>query len=250
MEENEVIGENQEITTYTQEQVDEMLKKRDEENEKAFDEKFNKRWGNKERKYQMDRKEEDELINLLKEQTGKNSISELLDLSYDQYKIERPVHNDEDMKILGKYDAQSILNLEYEDIEAEANRLSQIKRTPREEATFTELGNYLKENKLKQTRIKEIKENGIDESILNDSEFNAFMNKFNNDTSIKDIVDIYNSTKLKKQKPFNAGSLKSQTSKEDSEFFTEEEFMALTAEDMKNPKIFEKARRTSLQLNK
>lgn len=238
--------------TYSQEEVDEILKQKADEYEKSFDEKFNTRWGKEQRKNERNNKKERELINLLKNQTGTDDIEELLNLSYEQYGIDKPVapENDEDLKILGKYDAQSILSLDLEDIEEEANRLAGIKRTAREEATFLELGKYLTETREKQKRKKEIEESGIDESILEDDDFKNFMGKFNQDTSLKEIVDFYNSTKQPKSKPFSAGSLKSKAEKEDSEFYTEEEFQALTVEDLKNPKIFEKARRTSLHLTK
>lgn len=44
-----------------------------------------------------------------------------------------------------------------------------------------------------------------------------------------------------KSKPFSAGSVTGKKVKEDSEYFTQEEFMSLTEEDLKNPKIYEKA---------
>ncbi len=252
--ENEV-QENGEIDTpktYSQEEVDEILKQKADEYEKSFDEKFNTRWGKEQRKNERNNKKERELINLLKTQTGTQDIDDLLNLSYEQYNVDRPTisEDEEDLKVLGKYDAQSILSLDLEDIEEEATRLAGIKRNAREEAAFLEIGKFLTENKEKQKRKKEIEEAGIDKSILEDADFKDFMGKFNQNTSLKEIVDFYNSTKQPKSKPFSAGSLKSKGEKEDSEFYTEEEFKALTAEELKNPKIFEKARRTSLHLTK
>lgn len=261
MEENEELELNNEVQengevdapkSYSQEEVDEMLKQKADEYEKSFDEKFNTRWGKEQRKNEKNNRKERELINLLKNQTGTDDIEELLNISYEQYGIDKPVttENEEDLKVLGKNDAQSILSLDLEDIEEEANRLAKIKRNAREEAAFLEIGKYLTETHQKQKRKKEMEEAGIDESMLEDSNFKGFMEKFNPNTSLKEIVDIYNSTKEPKSKPYSAGSLKSKGEKEDSEFYTEEEFKALTAEDLKNPKIFEKARRTSLHLTK
>ncbi len=261
MEENEELELNNEVQengevdapkSYSQEEVDEMLKQKAEEYEKSFDEKFNTRWGKEQRKNEKNNRKERELINLLKNQTGTDDIEELLNISYEQYGIDKPVatENEEDLKVLGKNDAQSILSLDLEDIEEEANRLAKIKRNAREEATFLELGKYLTQTREKQKRKQEIKEVGIDESILEDSNFKSFMEKFNSNTSLKEIVDFYNSTKEPKSKPYSAGSLKSKGEKEDSEFYTEEEFKALTAEDLKDPRVFEKARRTSLHLTK
>ena len=138
----------------------------------------------------------DELINLLKEQTSKDNIDDLLDMSYEQYGVEKPtISNSKDDEILGKHDAKEILELDDETIEEEANRLAGISnRSAREQATFMELGNYLTTKKEKEKRIKEIKESGIDEEILDNSDFKDFMGKFNKDTSISDIYDLYSKT--------------------------------------------------------
>ena len=68
-----------------------------------------------------------------------------------------------DEEILGKYDAKEILELDDEAIEEEANRLANMKRNAREDATFMELGKYLTTKKTEAKKRKEIKEAGIDE---------------------------------------------------------------------------------------
>lgn len=236
---------NEEKKTFTVEEVEEMKSQLKQEYETSFDEKFNKRWGREMQKRERDDAEKEELINLLKNQTGKESVKDLLDLSYEQYNVERPkVSNSKDDEILGKYDAKEILELDDSDIEEEANRLAGMKnRSAREETTFMELGKYLTNKKSEAKRKNEIKEAGIDEEILNDKDFQGFMSKFREDTSLKDIYDIYSSRQIdtKKEKPFSAGSLKDKKHKEETEFFSEEEFMALTEKDLENPKIYEKA---------
>ena len=68
------------------------------------------------------------------------------------------------------------------------------------------------------------------------------MGKFNKNTSISDIYELFSKTHdTVKKKPFSAGSVKGKQTKEESEYFTQDEFMALTEEDLKNPKIYEKA---------
>lgn len=249
---NMEINNEQEQKTFTLEEVEEMKSQLKQEYETSFDDKFNKRWGHEMSKRDRNNAEKDELINLLKSQTGKNNIEDLLNLSYEQYGVERPkVSNSKDDEILGKYDAKEILDLDYEAIEEEANRLAGItNRTAREQATFMELGNYLTSKKLEAKRKEEIKEAGIDEDLLNNQDFKDFTSKFNENTSLKDIYDIYSKTQnsTKKTKPFSAGSLKDKKIKEDSDYFTEEEFKALTAEDLKNPKIYEKAMKSRLLL--
>ncbi|MFG6319599.1 MAG: hypothetical protein K1W33_07100 [Clostridia bacterium] len=235
----EVVETSQQTKTYSQEEVDKLIADNNENNQKAW----NKRWGQEKSKMERQFEKERELSNLLQTQTNAKDIDELLDISYKQYGQERP-NNSKDEEILGKNDAKEILELDdLESIESEANRLASKKRSAREEATFLELGNYLTAKKSEAKRKEEIKEAGIEETLLENAEFKEFMNKFNKDTSLKDIYDIYSktTTNSKKEKPFSAGSLKGNASKEESEYFTQDEFMALTAKDLENPKIYEKA---------
>jgi len=259
LEEKEVVNQEESIEnneteqkeTFTLEEVEEIKAQIKAENEAKFDEKFNKRWGNEQRKFARENSEKDELIELLKSQTGKDNIKDLLDLSYEQYGVKRPnISNSKDEEILGKYDAKEILELDDEAIEEEANRLANIKRNAREEATFMELGNYLTSKKAEAKRKKEIKEAGIDEDLLNNPDFKDFSSKFNSNTSLKDIYEIYSNTHevKKKEKPFSPGSLKDKKVKTETEYFSEEEFYALTREDLKNPVIYQKAMKTRAKL--
>lgn len=237
---SEEVVESQEVKTYTEEEVNAIREQMKADNQKAWD----KRWGREKSKMEKEYAEKDELINLLKEQTGAKDLSNLLDISYSQYGIDRPnIVNQKDEEKLGKVDAQEILELDDETIEDEANRLAGISnRSAREEATFMELGKYLTDKKETEKRKKEIIEAGIDEEFLEDDGFKKFMGKFNKDIPLKEIVDVYNSMNgSKKEKPFTPGSLKDKKVKEESEYFTEEEFNNLTREDLKNPVIFRKA---------
>lgn len=237
----EVVENSEQTKTYSQEEVDALIAENNKNNQKAWD----KRWGQEKSKMERQFEKERELSELLRSQTDAKDIDELLDISYQQYGKERP-SNSKDEEILGKNDAKEILELDMESIESEANRLASKKRNAREEATFLELGNFLTTKKAEAKRKEEIKEAGIDEALLDNSEFKEFMSKFNKDTSLKDIYDIYSKTNTnsKKDKPFSAGSLKGNAGKEESEYFTQEEFMALTAKDLENPKIYEKAMRS------
>ena len=98
LEEKEVVNQEESIEnneteqkeTFTLEEVEEIKAQIKAENEAKFDEKFNKRWGNEQRKFARENSEKDELIELLKSQTGKDNIKDLLDLSYEQYGVKRP----------------------------------------------------------------------------------------------------------------------------------------------------------------
>jgi hypothetical protein len=217
------------------------------EYQEQFDEKFNKRWGREMAKMERNNAKTNELIDLLKTQTGKSDIDELLDLSYEQYEVERPISS-RDEEILGRNDARELLDSEDLDyIESEANRLANIKnRNPRQQATFMELGGYLTNKKKEAKRKQEIQEAGIDESVLTNDDFRSFASKFRDDVSMKDIYETYSkmSGGNKKEKPFSAGSLKDTKHENKSElkdFYTPEEARKFTRKDFKqNPELLKR----------
>lgn len=248
--ENEVetSGEQETTKTYSQEELDEMLEEQRKKINKANQDAWNRRWGHEKSKMESENAKKDELIKLLSEQTKADSVDDLLKNAYEQYGVERPsTNNTRDEERLGKLDAQELLELDDEIIEEEAERLSQMKRSVREEAIFMELGKYLTDKKEQAKRKKEIEESGIEEEVYNQAEFQDFMKKFNKETSLAEIVDLYSKTKApaeKKEKPFSGGSLKDNKKKGESKYFTKEEFDALTAKDLKDPLIYEKAMRS------
>lgn len=235
-----------EVKTFTEQEVEELKAQLKADYEKSFDEKFNKRWGREMSKIERSNAKKNELVDLLKQQTGKTDLDELLSLTYKSYGVEQPVTNSKDEEILGKYDAKEVLDSnDYEFILDEVNRLADKDRTQREQAMFMELGGYLTNHNKEEKRKNQIKEAGIENEVLNDDKFKEFSNKFNEDTSIVDIYNLYKAVNPK-EKPFSSGSLKDVKAKS-SELFTKEEFMALTSEDLKNPKIFEKAMKSKKQ---
>lgn len=238
MEDNET--KNEEKTTYTLEEVEAIKKQMQDDFTNTFDDKFKKSWAKEKSKIERENAKKDELINLIKSQTGADSMEELLDLSYEQYEVERPTSTKDD-EILGKHDAKELLELDdYEEIENEANRLSQINRNARENAEFMELASYLQGKKTELKRKNEIKEAGLDENILNDPKFNDFLSKFNEGVKISDAYDLFQKINPK-QEPFNTGSLQDKKTTNEEAYFTKDEFMALTDEDLKNPIIYKKA---------
>jgi hypothetical protein len=247
MENNEQDNSEEVEKTYTEADIEEMKNQMKEQYEKSFDEKFNKRWGKEMRNIEKRNAKTNELISLLEQQTGKNNLDDLLALSYEQYGVERPnttEFSDEDIQTLGRLDAKKLLDgSDYEDIEEEANRLAEIEdRTPREQAMFMELGQYLTAKKSEQKRKKELQDNGIDESVLEDAEFKNYLSKFKDDVSISEIYESYTKLKPGKEKPFSTGSLKG-TNVEDKnkvkEFYTFEESKQFTRADFdKNPALW------------
>lgn len=242
--------EQQQPKTYSEEEVEAIKKQINEDNQKAW----NKRWGREKSKMEKEFEKERELAKVMREQTQTSSMDELLDVTYQNYGIERPsVSNSKDDEILGKYDAKEILELDDEAIEEEANRLAGLKRTAREEATFMELGKYLTNKKKEIKRKQEIQEAGIKEDVLNDEKFKDFSSKFRDDVSMKEIYDSY-SKMYPKEKPYNPGSATgtSQSNKNEvKEYYTYEESLKFTRKDMdENPELFKALERSMQQWGK
>lgn len=227
--------------TYTQADIDDMKAKWEE----GFQKKFDKAIARKMKEYDDESFKKDQLINVIKEQTQSNSLDELLDMSEEQYgvTIQRTRTSKNDEKVLGKNDAKEILDLQDEEFaESELNRLANLKRTDREEETYNELKSNVEARKFEAKRKKEIEENGLDEGVVDSEDFKAFENKFSKETPITDIYDMYSKINgIKEDKPFSAGSLKDTKAKQTDEFYTLDEFNALTSKDLDDPRVYEKA---------
>lgn len=226
---------------YTQAEIDGMKAKWEGNYQKRLD----KAIARKMKEYDDESFKKDQLISVLKEQTNKETLDDLLDMSEQQYgvTIQRTRTSKNDERVLGKHDAEEILEIQDDDYaEKELNRLANLKRTEREEETYSELKSNLETRKLEAQRKKEIKDNGLDEELVNSDNFKAFEQKFSKETPITDIYEMYEKINgVKEEKPFSAGSLKDTKSKQTDEFFTLDEFNALSAKDLDDPKIYEKA---------
>lgn len=253
--ENQEVTENQQANTktYSEEEVESIKRQIHEDNQKAWD----KRWGREKSKMEEEYSKETELVNLLKKQTNAVNIDDLLKMSYEQYGVERPINsNPRDEEILGKADAQEILDLnDYQAIEEEANRLAEISnRNAREDAMFMELGKHLTENKKKEARKRELESLGIPEkNLLEDEKFKAYMSKFRDETPLKDIYDNYKLTQPPKEQPFSEGSVRDNgtITNEVKDFYTYEEASKFTKKDFdKNPKLFQAVQKSMTRWSK
>lgn len=230
--------------TYTQADIDDMKAKW----ESGFQKRLGKEVDRKMRTYEDENFKKDQLIDILKEQTGRETIDDLLDMSEEQYgvTVDRTRTSKRDQKVLGKYDAKEILEAEDDEFtERELNRLANLKRTEREEETYSELKSNFESKRTAAQRKKEIEEKGLDENVVNSDDFKAFEKKFSKDTPISDVYDMFEKvSNVKEDKPFSPGSLKDTKSKQTDEFFSADEFNALTDKDFDDPKIYEKAMKT------
>lgn len=161
---------------------------------------------------------------------------------YEEQGITIPKFNDSyserDEKILAKADAQEIIDLGRQEMEAEANRIASIpmeKRTIREKAIFETVCKEL----INLKDIDELKAKGYKTDILETREFSQFRDQFNVNTPISTIYEMYNKIngQVVKQ-PASPGSAKTNTTNNEiKDYYTPEEVRAFTDEELDNPKL-------------
>lgn len=236
--------EKQEVKTYTAEEVEKIVNDRVNtllpkkiEREKR---KMEKQYSDKLAKYE-------ETDSILKAGLGTKDISESNQRMREFYKEQgidipvysKPRYSEEDEKILGKAEASKIIDLGFEEMQEEANRLAAIgadKMTPREKVMFNTLADELTHQK----QIKELAELGVKEEILSNSEFKEFASQFTSKTPIKTVYEMYTVTHQSKPKTEKIGSMKNNISKEEKDFYTPDEVNALTPEEWEKPGVWEK----------
>ena len=221
----EEVAENVETTTeetpktYTQEEVDAIVGKRIARNTAKITKQFERKYGR--------------LEEVLKAGTGNESVEELTNTFTDfnekkgiQLKKE-PEYSARDIEVLAMAEAKDIINSGYEDVVDEVERLTEVgfaNMTPREKAVFK----VLAEHRQNAERKNELTKLGVTEDVYGSKEFTEFASKFNPNTPVKDIYDIYSKT-LPKKEIKTMGSMKN-TSKDNAvkDFYTPDEARAFS----------------------
>lgn len=238
----EQTAENVEITTeetpktYTEAEfnakLDEVLGKKIARKEAKIRKEYERKYG--------------DLETVLKAGTGKESVEEMTNTFADFYRNkgieipQKPSYSDKDIEVLARADAEDFIRGGLEDVIEETDRLADIgvqNMTAREKAVFR----VLAEHRQKAERSKELNAIGVTEDIYESKEFKDFAGKFNSNTSIKDIYEIYAKTLPKKDiKPM--GSMKNNVSDNGTikDFYSPDEAKKFTKEDFdKNPALFD-----------
>ena len=188
-----------------------------------------------------------QLENVLKTGTGKESVEEITDTFKEFYQKKgfqfdvKPDYSEEDIAILAKAEAEDIIRSGYEDVVEEVERLTEIgfaNMTSREKALFKVLADH----RQGAERGRELTKIGVAADVYESKEFKDFAGKFNANTPIRDIYDIYQKTIPKKEiKPM--GSMKHTGSANDGikDFYSFEEASKFTKKDFdKNPELYKK----------
>lgn len=235
----EQVTENVEQTTeqtpktYTQEEVDAIVGKRIARNEAKIRKEYDRNYGG--------------LMEVLKAGTGKESVEEMTDTFQKFYASkgvkmpQKPNYSARDIEILAQAEANDIINSGFEDVVDEVDRLTALgveKMTAKEKAVFK----VLAEHRQSAERSRELSSIGVTEDVYNSAEFKAFAGKFNSNTPIRDIYDIYAKTQPKKEHR-TMGSMKSNAPADNGvkDFYSFEEAKKFTKADFdKNPALFKK----------
>lgn len=217
---------------FTKAQVDEMIAKKLARKEA----KIRKEYDNK-----LSRAE-----NVLKAGLNVNSFDEgveQLESFYTNKGINIPQmqnYSDRDNEILANAEANEIIDGGYDEIVEEVDRLATIgidNMSAKDRIIFTKLA----EERTKQEALKDLASIGVTKEALEDKDFISFASKLNPSMSMKDKYEMYTEYRPKpKVEPI--GSMKGNGQKESGvkEFYTREEALQFTREDLeRDPKLFE-----------
>lgn len=246
----EQAAENVEVTTeetpktYTEAEfnakLDEVLGKKIARREAKIRKEYERKYGN--------------LEEVLKAGTGKESVEEMTDTFTKFYRDkginipEKPKYSQKDIEVLARAEANEIINSGFEDVVEEVDRLAAVgaaNMTAREKALFK----VLAEHRQSAERGRELSKIGVTEDVYNSQEFQSFAGKFNPNTPIRDIYDIYNKT-LPKKEIKTMGSMKNHNGGDNGikDFYTVEEARKFTKKDFdENPELYKKVRESMLK---
>ena len=229
----EVTTEETPVKTYTQEEVDAMMGKRLARKEAKIRKEYERKYGN--------------LEEVLKAGTGKESVEEITDTFTDFYEKKgihirkEPKYSDREIEVLARAEATDIIEAGFEEVVEEVERLTKVgyaNMTAKDKAVFKALAEY----RQNAERTNELSRIGVTEDVYGSKEFKEFAGKFNPNTSIADIYDIYTKTKPKKEFK-TMGSMKQTQDTRVKDYYTPEEIERLTEEDLDDPVVWEVVRR-------
>ena len=194
---------------------------------------------------QFERKYGD-LEEVLKAGTGEGDVGKITDTFREFYErkgikmVEKPKYTESDIEVLAKADAEEIIRNGFDEVVEEVDRLTQLgvaNMTSREKALFKALATH----RQNAERSKELAEIGVTEEEYNSKEFKEFAGKFNANTPVREIYDLYAKTKPKKEHK-QAGSMKSTVADTGlKDFYSYEEAIKFTKSDFdKNPALFKR----------
>ncbi len=210
--------------TFTQEQVNDIVKQRVDRAVRSNDKKYSR------------------IINTLQKGTGAKDLNEIEQTLSNFYQsqgidVSQPIYDDRDEEDLANVAAQRIIDMGYDEIVSETDRLDAIginNLSLREKYEYQVLGNERK--KIEET--KALKSIGVSDDEINSKDFKDFKAMFNESTPLKDVYELYSKIKPKEEVT-PIGSMKNETTKDEvKEYYSPEDFDKLTDEQLNDPRIW------------
>ena len=154
----------------------------------------------------------------------------------------KPSYTDKDVEVLASADAKEIIGYGFEEVVEETDRLAQkgvANMSPREKALFRQLAEY----RQSAEKGQELAKIGVTEDVYNSKEFKEFSAKFNQNTPVTEIYNLYQ--KMQPRKPVQTmGSMRNGVEPKVKDFYTPEEISRLTEADLDNEDVWNAVRRS------
>ena len=177
-EQNEVVNDKSSFTEEQKAQMTRIIQDRVSRAKKA-----------EERKYS-------ELVNVLSAGLGTTNLDELTQKAkafYQEQGVEipsKPSYNEDEERILANAEASNIINLGYDEIVNETDEMMNrgvADLSPREKLVYKTLA----EKRQEIENVRALESIGVKRETIESDDFKNFTQKFNSDTSLTDIYEIY-----------------------------------------------------------
>ena len=154
----------------------------------------------------------------------------------------QPSYTDREVEVLARAEADEIIGCGFDEVVEETDRLANLgvaNMTAKEKVLFRQLAEY-RQNTEKGQELAKI---GVTEDVYNSKEFRDFASKFNSNTPVTEIYELYH--KMQPRKPVQTmGSMRNGVEPKVKDFYTQEEIERLTEEDLDNEDVWNAVRRS------
>ena len=220
------------VRTYTDEEVDEIVKKKLYRKENKIREEYERKYGKVEE--------------LLKAGLEKDNFEDAVDTLEEFYeskgvKINTPGLSQRKLDMLAEAEANEIISKGgYEEIVEETDRLAPLIESGTASEEDKKVFYKQEKKKKRQEGVKELASIGVGAEALDDKDFKEFEKNLNPNMSLKDKYSMYLKFKPKEEGSI-IGSMKNNASNKNQvkEFYTHDEAVKFTREELdKNPELF------------
>lgn len=230
----ETVEQEKPVKSYSDDEVNQIVGRKLARQEKKLRREYEEKYG--------------ELKEVITAGTGITDVGEMTNTFRQHYENKgiqmpsKPSYTDKDVEVLASADAREIIGYGFEEVVEETDRLASkgvANMSPREKALFRQLAEY-RQNAEKGQELAKI---GVTEDVYNSKEFRDFSAKFNPNTPVTEIYDLYH--KMQPKKPVQPmGSMRNEVEPKAKDFYTQEELSRLTEKDLEDDNVWNAARRS------